>query len=62
MSSAELKPCPFCGCPAHKIGGGYSRSGAVPHAVKCVNVLCAIEIRAMTKEDAECKWNTRSEK
>ena len=56
----NLKPCPFCGCPAHKVGGGSSRNGAVPYGIRCVNILCAVEVRASSKEDVECKWNTRS--
>ena len=58
---SDLKSCPFCGCPAHKLGGGSSRSGQVPFMIKCVNVLCAVEISASSKEEAENKWNSRKE-
>jgi len=57
-----LKPCPFCGCPAHRVGGGSSRIGKTPHVVRCVNVLCAVEVTSTTSDSADKKWNTRCEK
>lgn len=52
QQSLELLPCPFCGCPGHRIGGGTSRAGTVPRKVKCVNILCAAET-------PEAGWNHR---
>lgn len=52
QQSFELLPCPFCGCPGHRIGGGTSRAGTVPRKIKCVNILCAAET-------PEAGWNRR---
>lgn len=53
QQSRELLPCPFCGCPGHRIGGQTSRAGSFPPKVRCVNILCAAET-------PESGWNHRT--
>lgn len=50
---AKIKPCPFCGQPAHVKQIDYS------FRVVCDTPVCASRYRYLTKEMAIKEWNTR---
>lgn len=58
----ELKPCPFCGCPAMLVGGGKCSTGDIPRGVECSSKLCGANIprRFVSREIVVEMWNRRS--
>ena len=58
--SEQLKPCPFCKCPAMFIGGGTRRFEKRPIHVGCSSRLCSARTsETLSKEQAAKIWNTR---
>ena len=51
---AKIKPCPFCGQPAHVKMIDYA------YRVTCDTPACALRYRYFSKEMAIKEWNTRT--
>ena len=58
---SDLKPCPFCGGPAHKytIVSPFA-GGATYHEIACFDC-CASTDKCLTSAGAEERWNRRIE-
>ena len=60
-SSAQLKPCPFCGGKAELDGFDYDFYGGICYWAKCTNCRAEINHPTPSKKEAIEEWNRRAE-